>query len=68
MNFSDLKKQKRLPNYKTITKQYHIKIDGIKHEVIQSLRSYGIGMRQRGFVKIKEQIYELPNGWTGEVF
>lgn len=50
------------------TRQYEVKIDGVKYEVHQSLRSYGISMGQRGYVKIDGQLYQLPQDWTMEVY
>jgi len=64
-----MKKIKKLPNYRRWTKQFKFKLpDGRIVDVWQSLRSYGIGRRQRMFIRINGEWYELNEDEKIEVF
>ena len=64
-----MKKVKKLPKYKRWTKQYCFKLDNKQIvDVYQSERSYGIGKRQRMFVKVNNEWYELDEDEKTKVF
>jgi len=64
-----MKKVKKLPNYKRWTKQYHFKLEnGQIVDVYQSERSYAIGKKQRMFISINNEWYELNENEKLKVF
>ena len=64
-----MRKVKKLPNYKHWTTQYRFKLpDGRIVDVWQSLRSYAIGKRQRMFVFVDGNWYELNDNEKSTVF
>ena len=72
IKFIHLRKVKKPEFASGLTHQFNIKIDGKVYPVWQSERSYAIGMRQAGYIKItdangKQTWYKLPAGWTSKV-